>query len=116
MVESSVRLMEAIFGYRENGKTELADGISDALRWAVSNLKHSSYNFRNSSELDERLHLIILWRYGFECPYMGFNPTRQNIGDVLGIGRERVRQIEVKALRMLRHPSSSRLLREYILN
>ena len=121
MDESSVKLMEAIFGMSDH-KTELADGISDALRQAISSLRHSAYNFmnslqlKNSLELNERLHKIILWRYGFESPSVGFKPTYENIGELLGITRERVRQIEGKSLRMLRHPSRSRLLREYILN
>jgi RNA polymerase primary sigma factor len=40
--------------------------------------------------------------------------TLQELADVLGISRERVRQIERKALRKLRHPYNRRRLREYL--
>ena len=36
------------------------------------------------------------------------------IGGLLGVSRERIRQIEAKALRKLRHPTRSRLLRDYL--
>jgi RNA polymerase primary sigma factor len=38
--------------------------------------------------------------------------TLEEIGIVMGVTRERVRQIEAQALRKLRHPSRIRLLRE----
>ena len=40
--------------------------------------------------------------------------TLQEIADIVGVNRERIRQIEVKALRMLRHPSRSRWLKQYV--
>ena len=40
--------------------------------------------------------------------------TLQEIGDILGITRERVRQIELQALRKLRQPKVGRKLRQYI--
>ena len=39
------------------------------------------------------------------CLDINSRKTLQQIGDVLGVSRERVRQIEKKALRKLRHPS-----------
>ena len=40
--------------------------------------------------------------------------TLEEIGLILGVTRERVRQIETSALKKLRHPSTGRLLREYL--
>ena len=54
---------------------------------------------------------IILRRYGLVD---GHTMTLQNISDIYSITRERVRQIENKALRKLRHPNRSKRLKEYI--
>ena len=50
-----------------------------------------------------------LYRYGSS------DLTLEEIGLVLGVTRERVRQIEASALKKLRHPSVGRLLRNYIM-
>ena len=39
--------------------------------------------------------------------------TLEDVGKALGVTRERVRQIEVKALRKLRHPSRSRQVKDF---
>ena len=38
----------------------------------------------------------------------------EEVGQLFGVTRERIRQIEAKALRKLRHPSRSRKLRDYL--
>jgi len=40
--------------------------------------------------------------------------TLEQVGNKLGVTRERARQIERKALRKLRHPRHSRMLRDYL--
>ena len=40
--------------------------------------------------------------------------TLEEVGKEFNITRERIRQIEAKALRKLRHPSRSKLLRDYL--
>jgi RNA polymerase primary sigma factor len=44
----------------------------------------------------------------------GRNYTLREVGEKLGVTRERIRQIERKALRKLRHPRHSRKLRGYL--
>ena len=46
--------------------------------------------------------------------YGGAEYTLEEIGKQLGIARERVRHIECKALRMLKHPRRSVLLRDFL--
>ncbi|WP_038039108.1 RNA polymerase sigma factor RpoD [Thermorudis peleae] len=63
------------------------------------------------SRLSERERRIIALRFGLED---GQFRTLEEVGREFGITRERIRQIEAKALRKLRHPSYSRALRGYL--
>lgn len=63
------------------------------------------------SKLAERERKIIVLRFGLED---GRFRTLEEVGREFGITRERIRQIEAKALRKLRHPSYSRKLRGYL--
>ena len=62
-------------------------------------------------KLTERERRIIVLRFGLED---GRFRTLEEVGKDFGITRERIRQIEAKALRKLRHPSYSRKLRGYL--
>jgi RNA polymerase primary sigma factor len=63
------------------------------------------------STLSPRDARIIRLRFGLDCdkPY-----TLEEVGQKFGLTRERIRQIEGKALRRLRNPRQARLLREYL--
>ncbi len=63
------------------------------------------------STLKEREGRIIKLRFGLEG---GYPRTLEEVGKIFGVTRERVRQIEAKALRKLKHPSRSKFLREYL--
>lgn len=64
-------------------------------------------NFQGSPE--ERLRAACVW-VADNSP--GRQLTLEEIGRVMGVTRERVRQIEAHALRKLRHPSRIRYLQE----
>ena len=61
--------------------------------------------------LTERERQVLSLRFGLED---GEVHTLEEVGDRFHVTRERIRQIEAKALRKLRHPSRSRKLRDYL--
>jgi len=65
-------------------------------------------NWFNNSDLKEREKFILASRYGFKD---GKEKTLEEIGKQLGITRERVRQIEKRALKRLRHPKRAKIVK-----
>ena len=61
--------------------------------------------------LNEREQKVLELRFGLNY---GQPQTLEQIGNYFGLTRERIRQIEAKALRKLRHPNRSRYLRDFI--
>ena len=60
--------------------------------------------------LSERESKIIRLRFGLDS---GYPRTLEEVGKMFDVTRERVRQIEAKAIRKLRHPSRSKMLKDY---
>ncbi|MCX7918993.1 MAG: RNA polymerase sigma factor RpoD [bacterium] len=99
----------------ENGESHFGDFIEDEL---VSSPVESAMNRlklelieKILSTLSEREQKVIRLRFGIGD---GYPRTLEEVGAIFGVTRERVRQIETKALRKLRHPSRSKWLRELI--
>lgn len=62
-------------------------------------------------DLNEREQYIIRQRFGLDD---GHPRTLEEVGSEIGVTRERIRQIEAKALRKLRHPSRSKKIKDFL--
>ncbi len=95
--KAEVGLLRAIFGSPDLVvKKSQQNRLTGAVAYAVSTLT-------------ERECRVILLRFGLED---GRRRPLLEVAKEFGVTRERIRQIEAKALRMLRHPSRSKSLRE----
>ena len=61
--------------------------------------------------MTEREQKVLRLRFGIDD---GQPKTLEDVGKRFNVTRERIRQIEAKALRKLRHPSRSRKLKDYL--
>ena len=99
----------------KNGDNHLGDFIED--RDGSSTDEAVSYQILKEqveevlNTLPEREARILRLRFGLEDDR---GRTLEEIGAVYGITRERIRQIETKALRKLRHPSRAKKLIDYV--
>ncbi len=92
----------------EDGDAELGDFVRDEGAVdpfvQVADVARREELEKALSMLDERERIVVDLRYGLD----GQPPrTLSDVGGIVGITRERVRQIETRALSKLRHPSSS---------
>jgi len=95
--------------------TELGMFVEDTITPSPSQATHENMLHERVeqvlSTLSPREARILRLRFGLEN---GHPYTLEEVGHKFGLTRERIRQIEGKALRRLRHPCRARLLREYL--
>ncbi len=78
---------------------------------AVLNVNFKDQTAQVLRTLSPREEKVIKMRFGLED---GSEHTLEEVGQLFAVTRERIRQIEAKALRKLRHPSRSRKLRAFL--
>ncbi|MCD8490673.1 MAG: RNA polymerase sigma factor RpoD, partial [Geovibrio sp.] len=61
--------------------------------------------------LSQREANVLKLRFGIDCES---DHTLEEVGKQFSVTRERIRQIEAKALRKLRHPTRSRILKTFV--
>jgi RNA polymerase primary sigma factor len=99
----------------EEEDSHLGDFIED--RGALAPSEAASYQLLKEQvddilgTLSEREARVLQLRFGLED---GRSRTLEEVGRDFGVTRERIRQIEAKALRKLRHPSRSKKLRDFL--
>ncbi|MBI2170931.1 MAG: RNA polymerase sigma factor RpoD [Chloroflexi bacterium] len=99
----------------EEEDSHLGDFIED--RAAMAPADAASYQLLKEQiddvldSLTEREKRVLQLRFGLED---GRSRTLEEVGREFGVTRERIRQIEAKALRKLRHPSRSKKLRDFL--
>ena len=99
----------------EEDDSHLGDFIED--KDATSPEQHASYEMLKEQleqvleTLTDREENVLRLRFGLDD---GRTRTLEEVGKVFGVTRERIRQIEAKALRKLRHPSRSNQLRDFM--
>ena len=99
----------------EEGDSHLGDFIEDRNALAPSEAATNQLLKEQMADvlytMNDREARVLQLRFGLED---GRSRTLEEVGRVFGVTRERIRQIEAKALRKLRHPSRSRKLRDFL--
>lgn len=99
----------------EEGDTHFGDFIEDesaiSPAWATASQMLQEQMQKVLTTLTEKEEKVLRLRFGIGD---GYPRTLEEVGEIFNVTRERVRQIEVKALKKLRHPTRSRKLKEFL--
>lgn len=99
----------------EDGDSSLSDFVEDENTDSPANSTSSELLKEELEEvlksIDWREEQVIRLRFGLDD---GYERTLEEVGKMFRVTRERIRQIENKALKKLRHPSRSKELEDYI--
>lgn len=96
------KLFRAVFGINKSEPIELPVDIKESTQYAMNQC------------LTDREQKILNVRFGLIDEFNG-DPTPmtlEEVGEKFGVTRHRIRQIEAKAIRKLRHPSRAKILRD----
>jgi DNA-directed RNA polymerase sigma subunit (sigma70/sigma32) len=110
-MKAETRLMSALFRrqLRDEDLTDKIDGVS--LADAIDSVLNTLALVEHAPAVAVKGKRVLWLRFGFGD---GRCRTLEEVGREFSVSRERVRQIEEKALRLLRHPSRSYRLKPYI--
>lgn len=105
MVNSTLKFVSLNTPIGEDGDMELGDTLGEEQE-AFCSVEESVYHQQLKEELrvaisdvlNQQQKQVIFMRYGFDCNIH----TLEQVGEALGVTKERVRQVEVKSLRLLR--------------
>ena len=99
----------------EEDESHIGDFIED--QDATNPAEHEAYELLKEQlegvldTLTDSEENVLRLRFGIDD---GRTRTLEEVGKVFGVTRERIRQIEAKALRKLRHPSRSKQLKDFL--
>jgi RNA polymerase primary sigma factor len=110
-IQEPVSLETPILSEEKELKDVIIDEKSVSPFKTLENSEASNRIEQVLSSLTEREEKIIRMRFGIG---VGSEHTLEEVGKYFNLTRERIRQIEIKALKKLRHPARSKLLREYV--
>ena len=95
----------------EREMLHLRSWLASASDWRARNAALKEQVGEVLQTLTEREGRVLQLRFGLED---GRSRTLEEVGREFGVTRERIRQIEAKALRKLRHPTRSRKLKDFL--